>query len=376
MKSNVDKAIAEVFAGTQSNVKASNTRPIEEKLSPRSISFSYLFFSDVRKDISDWEKYCFTRELVEFADASGFEAVYFPERHFYEFGSIYANNGIMAAYFAPLTQHVRLRTAAITSTLHHPVEIVENWAMIDILSNGRVDLGFGDGWNEADFILSPDTFEHRNSLRKERIPLIQRLWRGESIAFPGPGGKMHDIVVYPRPVQPELNVWYVTLSDQGFQYAGSKGYNVFTMLFGISIEQLKEKIDGYRQAREEANLDPATGKVTLMLHTLVHPDTEWVERMVASPFKDYIRSSLLPQMKAAGKTLSDTEVDKMVDYSYARYFQTGGLFGSLEGCQKQLDKALEAGVNEIAFLQDFGVDYQAVRSSLASLKILVDRNIH
>ncbi|MEM0942269.1 MAG: LLM class flavin-dependent oxidoreductase [Bacteroidota bacterium] len=159
-----DKAMAEVFAGTRSNVKALNKRPIEEKLSPRSISFSYLFFSDVRKDISDWEKYCFTRELVEFADASGFEAVYFPERHFYEFGSIYANNGIMAAYFAPLTQHVRLRTAAITSTLHHPVEIVENWAMIDILSNGRVDLGFGDGWNEADFILSPDTCRSKYTL--------------------------------------------------------------------------------------------------------------------------------------------------------------------------------------------------------------------
>src|SRR5690606_20909417 len=126
--------------------------------------------SDVRKDISDGEKYRFMRELVEFADQSGFAAVYFPERHFHEFGSIFANNSIVAAYFAPITQNIRLRTAAVTATLHHPVEIVENWAMVDILSHGRVDLGFGNGWNKADFVLSPDTYNDRVSLRNERIP--------------------------------------------------------------------------------------------------------------------------------------------------------------------------------------------------------------
>lgn len=144
------------------------------------VSFSYLFFSDVRKDVSDRDKYRFARELVEFADQAGFEAVCFPERHFYEFGSIYANNGIAAAYFAPLTKNVRLRSAAVTNTLHHPVEIVENWAMVDILSDGRVDLGVGSGWNKADFILSPETYEERAAIRDRRIPVIQKLWRGKA----------------------------------------------------------------------------------------------------------------------------------------------------------------------------------------------------
>ncbi len=376
--SSVNQKISDFFAGKSSSDKDAeddkdnevSIQPAKEKKSK--VSFSYLFFSDVRKDISDQDKYSFTRELVEFADQSGFEAVYFPERHFYEFGSVYANNGIMAAYFAPITKNIRLRTAAVTATLHHPVAIVEDWAMVDILSGGRVDLGFGSGWNKPDFILSPDTYDNRVSLRNERIPIIQKLWRGESMRFPGPGGEEFDVTVYPRPIQKELNVWYVSNSEHGFAYAGKQGYNVFTMLYGIDLKECGRKIDIYRNARREAGLDPDSGTVTLMMHTLVHPDLELVKRAVESPFKDYIRSSLLPHMKAAGKSLSDEEVDKMVEYSYARYFQTGGIFGPLENCQKQVDKVIEAGVNEIAFLQDFGVDYTTVTESLPYLKQLID----
>lgn len=348
--------------------------PIESKPKKNKISFSYLFFSDVRKDISDQEKYRFMRDLVEFADQSNFEAVYFPERHFHEFGSIHANNSITAAYFAPLTRNIRLRTAAVTASLHHPVSIVENWAMVDILSGGRVDLGFGNGWNKADFILSPETYQDRAALRNARIPIIQKLWRGEAVEFPGPDGELFSTTVYPRPIQKELNVWYVTTSPQGFEHAGKHGYNVFTMLSGTDLNELGTHIESYRQARRAAGFADETGIVSLMMHTFVHPDMEWVERVVSSPFKDYIRSSLTPHMKAAGKQLDKEAMEKMVDYSYARYFQTAGIFGPLKDCQEQVEKAIGIGVNDIAFLQDFGVDYRAVKKSLEHLKALVDLN--
>ena len=366
-QNNIERDLDDLFSGKIS-------MPVDAMSSKTDISFSYLFFSDVREEISDQDKYGFARELVEFADQAYFEAVYFPERHFSEFGSIYANNGIMAAYFAPLTKNVRLRTAAVTNTLHHPVQIVENWAMIDVLSNGRVDLGFGNGWNKADFILSPDTYDIRSELRNERIPIIQKLWRGEAMNFPGPGGEMFETRVFPRPIQRELNVWYVTLSEEGFAYAGSQGYNIFTMLYGIDLPALGKKIARYHEAREAAGLDPKGGKVSLMMHTLVHPDLDWVQHQISSPFKKYIRSTLAPHMKSAGKTLSPDERDKMVDYSFVRYFKTGGIFGSIEDCQRQIDLAQQVGVTEIAFLQDFGVDYGTVKSCLQHLEQLVDQN--
>lgn len=368
-----NREIADLFARTPS-MRQGVHRQLPEAPAASRIAFSYLFFSDVRKNIADKEKYRFARELVEFADQNGFEAVYFPERHFHAFGSIYANNGIVAAYFAPLTKNIRIRTAAITNTLHHPVEIVENWAMVDILSDGRVDLGFGNGWNKADFVLSPETYENRVQLRDERIPVIQKLWRGETVPFPGPGGESFPITVYPRPIQKELNVWYVTTSERGFAHAGAQGYNVFTMLYGFDLDSLRKKIDVYRQARKAAHLSGDGGRVSLMMHTFVHPDVDWVKRVVSSPFKDYIRSSLVPHMDAADRKMTPPEIEKMVDYSYARYFRTAGIFGPLDDCQRQIDKAIEVGVNEIAFLQDFGVDYAATKDSLGYLKQLVERN--
>lgn len=363
----VDQNLANLFSGKL----ALDEAPRPEK---REITFSYIFFSDVRKDISDREKYRFVRELVEFADQSGFEAVCFPERHFYEFGSIYANNGIVAAYFAPLTRQVRLRAVSVSCPLHHPAAIVENWAMIDILSNGRVDLGFGSGWSKADFILAPDAYDNRSALRDEMIPIIQKLWRGETADFPGPGGEIFPTRVYPRPVQQELNVWYSTFSEHGFEHAGRQGYNLFTMLLGIDFNALEKKIATYRRARGEAGYDPETGVVSLLMHTFVHPDLEWVRRVVSDPFKEYIRSSIVPQMKALDKHFDEAETEKIINYSYSRYFHTSGIFGPVEACQKQVERAISAGVNDIAFLQDFGVDYAAVKDSLKHLKQLVEQN--
>jgi natural product biosynthesis luciferase-like monooxygenase protein len=361
-----DTDLAELFAG------GINFAPAK---APRAgkVTFSYIFFSDVRKDLSDQAKYRFVRELVEFADQSGFASICFPERHFYEFGSIFANNGLMAAYFAPLTRNVRLRATSVSCPLHHPAAVVENWAMVDILSNGRVDLGFGSGWNKSDFVLSPDTYEHRSSLRDERIPIIQRLWRGEEVEFPGPGGEMIPIRVYPRPMQKELNVWYSTFSEKGFEHAGRNGYNLLTMLLAIDLPALEKKIRIYRRAREAAGYDPESGIVSLLMHAFVHPNIEWVQRVVEAPFKEYIRSSIVPQMKALDRHFDERETEKIVDYSYSRYFHTSGVFGPVENCQAQVERAISAGVNDIALLQDFGVDYTAVKESLAHLKQLVDR---
>lgn len=339
-------------------------------------TFSFLFFSDVRKDISDARKYEFMKDITLFADREGFEAIYIPERHFYEFGSIYANSAVMAAYLIPQTKRIRFRTAGVSLPLHHPAEVVEWWAMNDILSNGRIDLGFGTGWNKPDFVFSPDNYEDRKQICWDRIPVVQKLWRGETVSFPGAGGEMVPVTVYPRPVQKELSVWLLaTKSDDSFVHAGKMGYNVFTMLYGMDLDTMGKKIALYRNARKEAGFNPATGIVSLMLHTMLHKDVHTVERAVEGPFRKYIKSSMDAHVKAiegdkAGE-IGDAEKEKILDYAYHRYFKTGAIFGSVDEGKEIVDHAIAVGVNDIACLVDFGVDYDTVRASLPYLKNLV-----
>jgi natural product biosynthesis luciferase-like monooxygenase protein len=343
------------------------------------ISFSFLFFSDIRKDVTDKQKYEFVRDITVFADRAGFTAIYIPERHFYEFGSIFANSAVMASYLIPQTTRIRFRTAGISLPLHHPAEIVEWWAMNDILSDGRVDLGFGSGWNKPDFIYAPEKYAERRQICSDWIPLVQKLWCGETVAFPGPDGELIPIAVYPRPLQKELNVWLlVTKNDDGFLYAGRQGYNVFTMLYGNSFEAMGEKIALYRQGRQEAGYDPKGGIVTLMLHTLVHESHDLVHNAVELPFKAYIKSSLdahvqadLDARGATNESVSAQEKAKILDYAYQRYVKTAAIFGTVDDARKVVDEAIAIGVNDIACLVDFGVDYALVRESLSYLEQLI-----
>jgi len=341
------------------------------------LSFSLIFFSDVIKGISDLEKYQFMRDLTIFADQQQFEAVYFPERHFAEFGSIYANSSIISSWLIPQTERIRFRTAGISLPLHHPAEVVETWAMNDILSSGRVDLGFGSGWNQQDFILAPNNYHNRREICGERIAQVQQLWRGEKVTFTGPDDKPYDIQVFPKPVQKELQVWLlVAQNEQAFYYAGKQGYNVFTMLYGIDMQEMAKKIALYRQGREEVGLDPATGVVSLMLHTHLGPDMATVQSRVEAPFKDYIASTIDAHVKAGlGKDkgveeVNQDEKDKVLEYAYQRYFKTCALFGGVEDCRPLVEQAKAAGVNDLVCLMDFGVDYASVKASLPYLQQL------
>lgn len=341
-------------------------------------SFSFLFFSDVRDDVTDEAKYLFMRDVTLFGDREGFLAVYLPERHFYEFGSIYPNQAVVASWLAPQTRRIRFRTAGVSLPLHHPTEVVEWWSMVDVLSGGRVDLGFGSGWNKADFIVSPATYHDRREVMAERIELVRRLWRGEQIAFPGPDGESTPVRCYPRPVQKEVGVWVlVAQNDDSFRFAGRAGYNVFTMLYGYDLERLAAKIEIYRRARREAGHDPQAGVVSLMLHTFLLGSPEEVRRAVERPFRKYIASAVEAHLAARAAnqagiaSLTEEEKARILDYSFERYYRSCALFGTVGECRRVVDQAVAAGVNDIACLVDFGVDYGQVMDSLPYLKTLV-----
>ena len=348
---------------------------VRKAVQDKKTTFSFLYFSDVRKDVSDKDKYRFMTDLTLFGDREGFESIYIPERHFYEFGSIYANSAVMAAYLIPQTKSIRFRSAGITLPLHHPAEIVEWWAMNDVLSNGRVDLGFGSGWNKGDFIFAPNNYDERRKILSENLPIIEKLWRGESLEFVGPNNEPTSITVYPRPIQKEVSIWLlVSQNDEAFRYTGSKGYNIFSMLYGIDLEAFGKKVKIYKEGRQSAGLDPKGGIISLMMHTMIGKSSTAVKDAVEKPFKKYIKSAMdahVASWTEAKGVIGEEEKKKMLEYSYQRYYKTGAVFGTVEKCKEVVDHAIDVGVDDIAFLMDFGVDYNQVRNSLPLLSKLI-----
>ncbi|WGF87500.1 MupA/Atu3671 family FMN-dependent luciferase-like monooxygenase [Marinivivus vitaminiproducens] len=376
-----DAARPSAFAAGQPRTAAPAGRPaVERKASlPRSaerLDFSLMFFSAMAGEAPRADLYRLVHEAARFADARGFSAVWLPERHFHLFGGPYPNPAILAASLAGATRSIRLRAGSVVLPLHHPVDVAEAWAMVDNLSNGRVEIAFGSGWNPNDFVLSPDTFADARSVTRQRIEDVRALWRGEKLALANGRGDIVPTRIFPAPIQPELPVWVsATGSKETFAWAGRSGFDILTMLLGGDIDDIVPKIALYRSARAEAGLDPDGGRVALMLHSFVHEDGEHARSLVRAPFMEYVRSSVDVQRQGSdeGRAMTAEQREQVVAYSFERYMRSAALFGSPRECRVMLDRAAMAGVDEIACLIDFGVDERLVLESLDHLDTMRPR---
>ncbi|MFN9707395.1 MAG: MupA/Atu3671 family FMN-dependent luciferase-like monooxygenase, partial [Planctomycetota bacterium] len=352
----------------------------------RPVSFSLFYFaSDEGEHAQD--NYRLLLDGARFADAHGFEAVWTPERHFHAFGGLYPNPAVASAALATITQHVAIRAGSCVVTLHHPIRVAEDWALVDNLSRGRVGIAFAAGWHARDFVLRPETFADRKNGLVTAMRQVQALWRGETLEFPGPDGKPHAIRTLPRPVQKELPSWVTIAGNpETYRLAGASGSYVLTHLLGQSLEELTEKLAIYRKAWREAG-HPGDGKVTLMLHTFVGDSDEQVRSVVREPMKGYLRSSLdlvkqaawsFPAFKSRvdkpgeldallNGGLTPADFDALLDFSFERYYRTSGLFGTPEHCVAFVDKLRAMQVDEIACLVDFGIPSDVVMHSLPKL---------
>ncbi|NUR89423.1 MAG: LLM class flavin-dependent oxidoreductase [Nonomuraea sp.] len=331
------------------------------------MDFSLFYFSSAEAD-----GYRLLLDGARFADERGFAAVWTPERHFHPFGGPYPNPAVTGAAVAAVTSRVAVRAGSVVAPLHHPVRVAEEWSVIDNLSGGRAGIALASGWHAGDFALRPENYARRREALTETLSAVRRLWRGESLPLTGGSGDPVDVRLYPAPVQPELPVWITSAgSPETFREAGRLGAGVLTHLLGQDLDDLAKKIALYRSS----HAGPGKPHVALMLHTFLGDDRARVREIVREPFGDYIRSSIGLIARASGDLLPGVDpadldpedVDFLVSRSFDRYFDTGGLFGTVAGQTPLLDRLEAIGVDEAACLIDFGVPAEQVLESLELL---------
>ncbi len=359
----------------------------------KSPDFSLFYFaSDDSTEPAD--RYKLLLDGAKFADENGFSAIWTPERHFHAFGGLYPNPAVTSAAIAAMTSRVKIRAGSCVLPLHHPVRVAEDWAFVDNISKGRVGVSFASGWQPNDFVLAPAAFATRKTDMLSNIDVVRRLWRGESVAFPGPHGKPVDIKTLPRPIQKELPIWLTAAGNpETFEQAGQMGCHLLTHLLGQNMADVTGKLRLYRAAWKKAGHE-GVGHVTLMLHTFVGKDEDSVRETVRGPMKDYLRSSvdLIKQaawsfptfvQRGAANGLSPVEImdaeplsaedmDALLDHAFTRYYGTSSLFGTPEHCLDLVAQIKSAGVDEIACLIDFGIAPELVLEHLPDLKRLMD----
>jgi natural product biosynthesis luciferase-like monooxygenase protein len=195
---------------------------------------------------------------------------------------------------------------------------------------------------------------------------VRRLWRGERVDFDG-----FEVRTLPVPCQPELPVWLTSAgSPDTAELAGRSRAGLLTHLLGQTFEELGELIDRYRQGCGDH-----AGHVTLMLHTFLREDADEAARLATPPLREYLRSATTLQAASLSRMgvpvpverLSEDDWDVLVAHAAKRYLDGGSLIGSPTSCEPVLERAAEAGVDEIACLIDFVTDTELVLESLPIL---------
>jgi probable F420-dependent oxidoreductase len=146
-------------------------------------------------------------EQVVAAEAQGYEWVNITEHHVAADGYLPAMLPLLAA-MAVRTERIRLSTGMLILTLHNPIRIAEEAAVVDILSGGRLTLGVAAGYREIEFAVMQVDYRTRGKRFRESLEILQLAWRGEPFSYAGEVFQFPEVVVRPVPVQrPGIPLW-------------------------------------------------------------------------------------------------------------------------------------------------------------------------
>jgi alkanesulfonate monooxygenase SsuD/methylene tetrahydromethanopterin reductase-like flavin-dependent oxidoreductase (luciferase family) len=213
----------------------------------------------------------------------GWHAFWTVEHHFLDEYSHCSNPEVLYGAIAALTKRIRLGYGVrlMPKPYNHPVRTAESTAVLDLLSDGRVDLGTGRSSTRAElegFGVDP---HQTREMWKEAIQHIVGCWTNDEYEFQGKHWSMPRRRVHPKPLQdPHPPIWGATSSEDGHREIGGCGIGLCSFAVGVSPEEVKKKIDIYREA---------IGACTQPLGKWVHNQAATFTMTICAPTTDEAR---------------------------------------------------------------------------------------
>jgi alkanesulfonate monooxygenase SsuD/methylene tetrahydromethanopterin reductase-like flavin-dependent oxidoreductase (luciferase family) len=183
------------------------------------------------------------------AEALGFVSTFLVEHHFSGWNQV-ASTLMLQACVAGRTTTLRLGTGVIVLPWHNPVLLAEQAATLDVLSDGRVDLGVGKGYRHSEF-RGFNVHRHEADGRfEEALEVLLRAWTTrERFSHHGRYWDFDDIVVEPPPSQsPHPPIWVAAASETSIHRAADRGHNLMLDQYA-SVEQIAERIGWFGEGQ-------------------------------------------------------------------------------------------------------------------------------
>lgn len=222
--------------------------------------------SSPRKDYA--RTYSEILEQADYAEELGFDSVWLAEHHRSEFGTM-PRPAVMAAAIAERTARMRIGVGVSILPFDNPVRVAEDWAMVDVLSGGRLNFGAGRGYQPREFEVMRADPNASREVFAEALDVILGLWNADGLfTYKGEHFEFTDIEIYPKPVQQPIPVWVAAVSPATFKLAASRDLQVIT---GPGLQILDELKEGNIEAARiliAGGRDPAS--IDFPMHVVIH----------------------------------------------------------------------------------------------------------
>src|SRR6266702_2416487 len=212
-----------------------------------------------------------------YAEQLGFDAYWIGEHHGHltpHHALICPNPAILLAAAAQRTRRIGLNTAVANLSLRHPLLIAEDYALVDLLSQGRLGLGIGRGSYPHEFAAFGQSREESRNRFEESWEIIQQAWSGEPVTFQGRYYQIDGVKLNVLPVQKPLpRYWFSAMREESFIALGRAAQPMIALphLSAESLQMMTKLAQFYQQGYFAAGGDASQYELPLIFFTCVAP---------------------------------------------------------------------------------------------------------
>jgi len=328
---------------------------------------------------------------LELADHLGFNAAWLVEHHFMPEYSHSSAPDLFLAAASQRTQHLRLGHGIIPLPYHHPVQIAERLATLDILSNGRVEFGFGRGFSPKEYQCFGSDISDSRSMTQEALEVIQCAFTGDPVNFTGTHYQIDNIDILPKCQQtPHPPIWSAAISPDSIEFAAKFNYGALLgpfkpwFMIQADIRRYLNTWHTYRISRDPGSTSQLPSpRIAMAIGLYCHEDTSQA-RNEAGPGLVWFYRQLLRQT---------TPVLKKLYEGYEYYRKLGHLrylyqpmlnltvleklgmviVGNPQHCIEKLTALQQAGVTHVLCAMGAGV--MSSQQTRRSMQIFADKVI-
>jgi len=281
-------------------------------------------------------------EQIEFADQVGLDVFGVGEHHRRDY--LDSAPAVILGAAAARTQRIRLTSAVTVLSSADPVRVFQNFATLDLLSQGRAEMVVGRGSFIDSFPLFGFKLEDYDSLFAEKLDLLLKIRENEHVHWSGKHrAALTGQGIYPRPMQNPLPIWLgVGGTPQSFARAGALGLPLMVAIIGGETRRFRPLVDLYRETGKRFGYSPDRLKVGVHALGYVAPTTE---QAIDDFFPGYVRAFASVAKERGWPTVTRADFD-------AQRTPTGALLvGNVEEVVEKIVHYNEAlgGISRLSF---------------------------